>query len=235
MTHPVLPATTVRRGAGLAEQAYTLLRDAILSHTLPPGTRLSVPEIARQLDVSRSPAREAIIRIQYEGLADYLPHRGAVVSRIDLNNLAEIYTIREVLEGLAARLAAENADEHQLEQLEALWSAHAEAIDAADEARRVDLDGEFHREIRAAAGSLRLVESLDRLQGQIRLAMATTSRVGGGPPAALAEHRAILDALRSRDGAAAETVAREHIRRLRENLQTASHDTTDTTEQEEPQ
>lgn len=226
MTHPLMPPATVQRGAGLAEQAYTLLRDAILSHALPPGTRLSVPEIARQLDVSRSPAREAITRIQYEGLADYVPHRGAVVSHIDLAALAEIYTMREVLEGLAARLATENADEEWLAHLESLWNAHSEAIEASEEARRVELDGEFHRQIRAAAGSARLVESLDQLQGQIRLAMATTAKLGGGPPAALAEHRAILDALRSGDAEAAEHLARDHIRRLRESLQTASHETT---------
>jgi len=232
MTNPVLPAATVQRGAGLAEQAYTLLRDAILTHALPPGTRLSVPEIARQLDVSRSPAREAITRIQYEGLADYVPHRGAVVSHIDLASLAEIYTIREVLEGLAARLATENADEEWLAQLESLWSAHAEAIEAGDEARRVELDGEFHRQIRTASQSPRLVESLDRLQGQIRLAMATTARQGGGPPAALAEHRSILDALHSGDGDASEELARDHIRRLRESLETASDETTEKEDRE---
>ncbi|WP_147919019.1 GntR family transcriptional regulator [Ruania zhangjianzhongii] len=212
----------VARGNGLADQAYGVLRDAILSHALPPGSKLSVPEVARWLDISRSPAREAITRIQHDGLADYVPHRGAVVSRIDPEALAEIYAIREVLEGLAARLAAERADEAALARLDVLWTAHAEAVEAGDTAAHVRLDGEFHHRIREAAGNERLTESLGRLQGQIRLAMATTSRRGGGPPVALAEHRAILDAIRSGDGESAEQVARGHIRRLRESLHAAS-------------
>lgn len=222
MTIPLSRPGLVDRGNGLADQAYTALRDAILSHALPPGTKLSVPEVARQLDISRSPAREAITRIQHDGLADYMPHRGAVVSRIDLEALAQIYAIREVLEGLAARLAAERASEPWLAGLQELWDAHAEAVESGDTARHVELDGEFHHRIREAAGNERLAESLDRLQGQIRLAMATTSRRGGGPPVALAEHRAILDAIRTGDGDQAERVAREHIRRLQESLHAAS-------------
>lgn len=231
MTNPLAgPAAgpgLVARGNGLADQAYSVLRDAILSHTLPPGSKLSVPEVARWLEISRSPAREAITRIQHEGLADYVPHRGAVVSRIDLEALAEIYAMREVLEGLAARLAAERADEAALAGLEQLWAAHAEAVEAGDTAAHVRLDGEFHHRVRETAGNDRLTESLGRLQGQIRLAMATTSRRGGGPPVALAEHRAILDAISSGDGEIAERVAREHIRRLRDSLHAASDESAD--------
>lgn len=227
MTNPLAGPGLVARGNGLADQAYSVLRDAILSHALPPGSKLSVPEVARWLDISRSPAREAITRIQHDGLADYIPNRGAVVSRIDPEALAEIYAIREVLEGLAARLAAERADTAAVAGLEELWAAHAAAVESGDTVAHVRLDGEFHHLIRAAAGNERLTSSLGRLQGQIRLAMATTSRRGGGPPAALVEHRAILDAIRTGDGKSAEHVAREHIRRLRESLHAASDENTE--------
>jgi DNA-binding GntR family transcriptional regulator len=206
------------RGDGLAERAYLLLRDAILSHQIPSGSRLSVPEVARQLSISRSPAREAITRIQYEGLADFVPNRGAVVSRIGLDELVEIYDIREVLEGLAARLAARAADPGLTTELERVWTAHREAIQDGDVATHMELDVEFHQLIRTAAGNLRLGEALDRLQGQIRLAMGTTSQRGGGMQAALAEHRQLIEAISAGDPIAAERVARDHIRRLRDSL-----------------
>lgn len=217
----------VARGEGLAEQAYGVLREAILSHALPPGARLSVPELARQLEISRSPVREAIARIQYEGLADFEPHRGAVVARIDLPALAEIYQIREVLEGLAVRLAVESGDSALGTDLEQLWQDHRKAIDEGDEERRIDLDTAFHLRIREAADSERLAEQLDRLQGQIRLAMSTTAHRGGGMQAALAEHRAVLDAVLRGDAAGAEQLARDHIRRLRESLHEAAEPSVD--------
>lgn len=222
MSEQLRVTSTLARGDGLAEQAYAVLRDAILSHDLPPGTRLSVPEIARQLNISRSPAREAIVRIQYEGLADAVPNRGAVVTSIDLAALVEIYEIREVLEGLAARLATERGDDEWLQGLDRLWGEHQQAINDGDVTRHMELDAEFHQSIRETAGSQRLTDALARLQGQIRLAMATTSRRGGGMPAAIAEHRTLIDAMLARDGALAEQVARDHIRRLRESLHAAS-------------
>lgn len=211
----------VTRGEALADQAYAVVRDAILSHALPPGARLSVPEIARQLSISRSPAREAIARIQHEGLAEFVPHRGAVVSRIDLDSLVEIYDIREVLEGLAARLAARRESE-LADELQALWERHKRAVEADDEVLHVQLDTAFHQRIREAAGNQRLAEALERLQGQIRIAMTTTARRGGGRRTALREHGAIIDAIRSGSGDFAEEVARQHIRRLRQSLNQAS-------------
>ena len=222
MENPLRETTPVERGDGLTEQAYSVLRSAILDHVLLPGTKLSVPEIARQLNISRSPAREAIARIQHAGLADYVPHRGAVVSRIDLPALVQIYDIREVLEGLATRLASRQVDDAWLDELDALWAEHSAAVESGDHDAHVRLDGEFHHRIRDAATNVRLADSLDSLQGQIRLAMATTSRRGGGARTAVAEHRMILDAIRARDAESAERQARSHIRRLRDSLDEAA-------------
>ena len=227
MSHPLHEGASVARGDGLTEQAYLVLRNAILNNVLPPGTKLSVPEIARQLNISRSPAREAVARIQHEGLADYVPHRGAFVTRIDLAALAEIYDIREVLEGLAGRLATERVDEAWIDDLDRLWAEHSRAIEAGDISRHIRLDGEFHQRIREAAGNSRLAEFLDSLQGQIRLAMTTTSRRGGGAAAAIAEHRDVIDAMRARDGDLVERTLKSHIRRLHDSLNAASDEVAD--------
>jgi len=216
--------TMPARASALAEQAYVTLRDAILSHQLPPGTRLSVPEMARQLGISRSPAREAITRIAHEGLAHVEPHRGAVVADIRASDLIEIYAIREVLEGLACRLAAVRITDTDLDALGLLLEEHQEAVAAGNAERHYTLDQRFHAAIRDIAGNSRLRESLDRLQGQIRVAMFTTRRSPGGMPQALAEHRLILEALATKEPTRAEQAGRGHIARLLQDLeQTIDH------------
>ena len=214
--------TSVQRGNALVDQAYAVIRNAILDRHLEPGSRLSVPEIARQLDISRSPVREAIARIEYEGLAESISHRGAVVASIGFDDLISIYDLREVLEGLAARLATQSAEATLIDDLEENWAAHRGAVDRGDVERHMKLDADFHRLIREASGNMRLAENLRQLQGQIRVAMSTTVARRGGMHAALAEHRALIDAIRSGDRDVAESVARDHIIRLRESLHDAA-------------
>lgn len=205
-------------GAALADQAYLSLREAILAGQLVPMTPLSVPEVARRLGISRSPAREAIARLAAEGLARVEPRRGAVVARITVEDLNEIYEVREVLEGLACRLAARLIDDGQLAELEAVITKHRAAIEAGDVDAHMASDQEFHRIVRAVAENGRLTESLGRLQGEIRVAMNTTHRLHGGMRQALAEHEEIFEALQRREPEVAEEVARRHIRRLRQGL-----------------
>lgn len=224
MAQLALDPTAIVRGVGLVDQAYSAIRAAILSGTLAPGMRLSVPDLARQLDISRSPVREAIARIEYEGLARSSSHRGAVVVEIGLEELISIYEVREVLEGLAGRLAAKSVDEPLVQKLEENWHEHDEAVARGDVAAHMELDAGFHRLVRDAARNERLASSLRRLQGQIRVAMDTTVARRGGMHAALAEHRALIDAIRDGDPSRAERVSREHIIRLRESLHDAAVD-----------
>lgn len=222
MAQHTLDTSSITRGDGLVDKAYKVIRDAILSRRLAPGSRLSVPEFARQLDISRSPVREAITRIEYEGLAESTSHRGAVVVQIGLDELIGIYELREVLEGLAARLATRAADTTVIDDLEQNWQAHHDAVESGDVDRHMELDAAFHGHIRDAAGNLRLSDNLRQLQGQIRVAMTTTVARRGGMDAALAEHRTLIDAIRGGDPAVAENVARDHITRLRESLHDAA-------------
>ncbi len=209
---------SLQPGAGLADQAYEYLRDAILNGQLAPLTPLSAPEVARRLGISRSPAREAIARLAAEGLARLEPRRGAVVAQITLDDLEEIYEVREVLEGLACRLAALALDDTAMKEIDEVVAEHRAAVTVGDVARHMAADQRFHKLVRSIAGNRRLTESLDRLQGEIRVAMNTTHRVAGGMHQALAEHEEIAEALRRRDPVAAEEAGRRHIRRLRQGL-----------------
>lgn len=214
MSDPLANATRISRGEALAEQAYQRLRDAILSHQLTPGTHLSVPSIARRLGISRSPAREAIARIAHDGLAHVRSGRGAVVADFSPSDLVEIYELREVLEGLASRLAVETMPTENIERLEQILEEHQAVVARGDFSRHMQLDQAFHQLVRRSTGNSRLNDSLDRLQGQVRVAMHTTHRSPGGMRQAVAEHRQILHALRARELETAEQASRAHVARL---------------------
>lgn len=223
---------TLSRGDALVDQAHRVLREKLLNHELLPGSRLSVPEVARGLNISRSPAREAITRIIFEGLAEFVPNKGAIVASISTSDLVHIYELREVLEGLASRLAAVHIDDGGLAKLEEILESHTAAVARDDVRAHMEFDADFHHTIRNFSDNARLIDSLNRLQGQVRLAMATTHLLGGGMQKALAEHRLIIDSLREGDPEHAEQVARHHIARLRRNLEKAAARGTDSTARE---
>lgn len=214
----------VVQGDGLAEQVYRLLRDDIVEGRLKAGERLSVPEVAAQLGVSRSPVREAITRLAYGGLAVLEPRRGAVVATITLEELRDIYEIREVLEGLVCRLAAERITDEAILILDAAMARHRAAVEAGDSQAHKDLDQLFHQLLRASARHARVAESLNVLQDQIRMAMGVTGRGSGAPMQALADHEAILLAVRARNRTAAEAAGRAHVARLLSELEGAEPD-----------
>ncbi len=212
-----VPFSALPQQPRVADSVHATLREAIMAGRLAPGSRLSVPLLAQQLNVSRSPVREAVQRLVQEGLADEEPHRGAGVARLDPVELVPLYEIREVLEGLSARLAAQHADEADLQALGAAHEVHAAALERGDAAHHVPLDMAFHAMLRAAAHHTELDRYLDQVQGKIAIAM-----LGGNPLVwsrqAIVEHRAILDAVLARDPDAAEAAARAHICRVRGDL-----------------
>lgn len=208
------------RQDSLTAQTQFALRELILDHKLPPGSRLSVPEIAKLLGVSRTPAREAIAEIVSEGLAVKRANRGAVVVDLTGNDLVEIYLLREVLEGLAARLATLRRTPQQLTVLEEILTAHDRAVKDSNIQSHFDLDREFHTSILEIAGNERLTTSLGMLRSQIDIAMKTTHKGPGGIALALDEHRSIFHHISNRNPSEAEEAARRHIQRLRESLKT---------------
>lgn len=212
-----LELAPVPAGERMADVAYTELRQAILSGRLSPGTRLSVPALAQQLQVSRSPVRDAVQRLVQEGLAHEEPRRGAAVSTITAADLADIYQVREVLEALASKLAARSLAGKQLALLQGIFRAHQRAVAAERWDEHIELDMRFHREVRIAAGNPHLLSALDEIQTQVRLAMLTTT-VTAGPRQALRDHADILHALARGDGEAASSAAGRHVARLRDNL-----------------
>jgi DNA-binding GntR family transcriptional regulator len=198
----------------LGEQAFRRLREAIIRGALPAGSKISERGLATRLGISAQPVREALRRLEREGLVVTLPRSGTVVAEVGPGQLAELGRIRAALEGVAAALAAERLDHEGLARLAGLLR-RMEAGTAAGDAAALDAaNEEFHALIHAAAGNAFLARSLGSLRAYDHA--GTHRAVGSTPrdlPKSLAEHKAIVAAFRRRDPALAEARMRQHVLR----------------------
>ena len=189
--------------------AYARLLDDIRSGVLAPGARLTETEIAERLHISRTPVREAIRRLEADGLVAHLPRAGAVVRKLDHSEVMELYEMRLVLEGTAARLAARAASEVEIDELAAI-NAEMEAA-GGDGAALFELNTQFHRTLIRAARNRFLVRSVEAVHTTLLILGPSTLALPDRARAAVAEHAAVVVALRRRDGEAAETTMRAHM------------------------
>ncbi|MFJ9129362.1 MULTISPECIES: GntR family transcriptional regulator [unclassified Streptomyces] len=212
----------VAAGSLLADRAYEELKGAVLANRLRPGDALSVPALAAQLSISRSPVREAVQRLIHDGLATHVPHKGAVVATVDVEDVRQLYVVREVMEGLAARLATERLDASRVAELRDLLERHEREVGTGvDERTHIEMDMAYHRMIREVADNPHLTAALDTIQGRAHLALHQLWRGQEAPRLAVAEHRRIFEAMTSGDPDAADLAARDHIRKLRIRLSQA--------------
>jgi len=193
------------------DKVYRSLRQAIVSGRLMPGERLVERKLAEQLSVSRTPVREAIRSLELEGMVYHVPRVGVLVAQIKDDEIHEVYRIRAVLEGLAARMAAERVVQHQLDRLTVLLKRMEELAGNNDLEDLEEVHQEFNDVLYSAAGSPRLYSMItslvDHVSRMVRVGYTNPRRVAQ----AAREHRLILDALRMQDGELAERTAREHI------------------------
>ncbi len=193
----------------LGQEAYDRIRAAIRDGTLPPGLRLTETDLAARFGVSRTPVRGAIARLEAEGLLTHEPRRGLTVTRPDHAGVMELYVMREILEGAAARLAAQHATEAELAAMGEI--VEAEPVAFGDPGRLAELNLRLHGLLYLSAHNRYLLRSLEQLSATMALLPSLLTR-GGRAETAHAEHRAMLEALRRRDGEGAEAAARTHAR-----------------------
>jgi DNA-binding GntR family transcriptional regulator len=201
----------------LAEEAFGKLVHAITSGEFQPGQKLSESELARQLGISRGPLREALGRLEGR-LVMRTPRIGVRVIEFDREDLEQLFYVREALEGMAARLAAERMSSSELAQLKELLALHANQpeLAAGSAYYQRSHDEDFHFTIVRAARCERLEQMLlDELYYQLRIQRLRSSTRPGRALQALAEHREILAALESRNADSAESTMRHHIRNAR--------------------
>jgi DNA-binding GntR family transcriptional regulator len=201
---------------GQLEHTYQRLRDAIMNGTYLPNQRLIEAEVTVALGVSRTTLRAALIRLHEEGLVEIEVNRGARVRAFSLEEAIQILLVREVLEGLAAVLATQNATEDDLVSLRGVVEEMEEAVAIDDVMRYSSLNHRFHRIILDAAGHEIVARFLGSLQYPLIRYQFGSILVPGRRDRSLGEHKAILAALEARDAVEAERVARLHVSNVRE-------------------
>lgn len=202
---------------GSATDAVTdVLREAILDGRLPPSTWLREDELARHLNVSRTPVREALRRLTDENLTVRTAHRGTIVAQMSLEDIVAVYLVRESLEGLAARMTAARRAPGVVDALLAVHNQMAAAAAVGDTSALVSLNLDFHRVLRDASGNAYLNRFLTQVEHAVRRFGRTTYEYPDRTRAGLAEHQAIIEAVAAADADLAAKRAAEHMRNARE-------------------
>lgn len=188
---------------------YAFLQDQIASGRLPAGARIVTDAIAQQLGLSRMPVREALRQLDAEGLVTIRPNRGAVVTSLSPEALAEVLEMRGVLEGLAARHAARRATPADIEDLDALTAAMRRS--GTDPVRWTQRHEDFHDRVCQLSGRPRLTLDARRLRLAVRPYTRLYAERHAEPEALGHEHELIVDALRDRDARRAERLVIAHV------------------------
>lgn len=206
------------RAESLVDQIATSLRNAVLDGSLKPGQRLRQEQLASDLGVSRTPLREAMRKLEEEGLIQILPSRGAHVARLDAAEQAAFYEVREALDGLAARLAAQHIQPEQTTELQRILDAMSAHVEKDEQIDWHSANLRFHQVIYEASGNAPLL----RIFSQIRVTELTnpmTSEIyRPRRELSLLEHREICAAILGGDQQSAESAARAHMQSARQTL-----------------
>jgi DNA-binding GntR family transcriptional regulator len=201
----------VRTGMTLTERVYTTIKEAILDLKLQPGSPLVEDELARQLGTSKTPVRDALFTLERDGLVTKIPYKGTYVSEVSLRDATEIFELRAVLEGLAARLAADGFGPEEFAEADRLLDAADEARARGDREAASQLGAQFHWLILQQAENRRLKPILAKLEEHLRRLRRLSDLRQGRLEKSAREHRAILAALRARDAYAVEGAMRNHL------------------------
>lgn len=209
---PVDSGGSIVRGGDVAlgEAVFRSLCEALQAGSYRSGDRLREEEVAQRLKVSRTPVREALGRLAARGFVAPAGGRGLIVRSLDISEVLELYAMREIMEGAAARLAAAHASPTEIDALRDIEQAFVEAP-ASNTTDMARLNRAFHEAICRAARNRYLDNASRELQDWIALLGPTTFTVSGRPSTSHDEHRAIIEAIAARDGDKAEQFARAHI------------------------
>lgn len=199
---------TAERDTPHGEQAYQRLVEAIANGELPPGTRLREMELSERLGLSRTPVREALRALEADGLVRHQPRQGAMVRQLDHAEVMELYEMRAVLEGTAARLAARMASPVEVQALTAL---NAEFAATQDPAAAAEINQQFHLTLIGAARNRFLLRAVEALRKTMLILGPTTMTIEARVEEAASEHAGVIAAMEDRDGARAEALMRSHI------------------------
>lgn len=205
-------------GYSLADKVFRQLEEEILNGALKAGEQLTEVRISQRLGVSRTPVREAIHRLEQDGLVRLIPNKGATVVGVSEQDLRDIYDIRMQLEGLASKWAAQRVTEEECRALQDLLELQEFYTSKDDFEQLRNLDSRFHEMIYQLSGSRTLRQTLSSLHHLVQRYRKMSFATAGRSQKVLGEHQKIVDAIRSHDPEAAEKATFEHIENSATNM-----------------
>lgn len=197
----------------LPQQAYIIIQKAILNLQLQPNEAFLEREIIDMLEMSRTPVREALIRLEMDRWIRLIPRKGFSVEPIIKENIEQICQIAEALDGVAAELATFNVDEEHLEILDSLITNQEKYLNENNLKAYLDADNQFHHLIIEYSHNERLIDIMDSHSDQLYRARLFTINERKLPIRSIKEHRAIVAAMRAQDSKAAQLLMRSHRHR----------------------
>ncbi|MCL7749232.1 GntR family transcriptional regulator [Halalkalibacter alkaliphilus] len=190
---------------------YESVKKALLNGEFKPGQRVIERELCESLEVSRTPVREALNRLVMEGLLENQAYKGILVPRLNVKSITDLVEVREVMEGLAARKAAENITKEGIKKLRAILDDSYKAMEDDNIRELVHINDELHNTIVEISDNQFVKETLQRLKYRIILARSTSLAVPFRPEDTIKEHIEIINAIEQKDSESAEIKAKQHI------------------------
>jgi DNA-binding GntR family transcriptional regulator len=212
------PLSPVRGPFSLNEQAYQAIKEAILNFKLEPGSPLVESELAKQLGMSKTPVRDALLQLEREGLVTKILFKGTYVTEISRQSIIDIFEIRTVLEGLAARLATPNLGDGDLRRLATIIEDHDQALRSGNHDRAAQFNKQFHELIITGSGNNQLKAFLSNLDDQLQRFRTLSIYQRGQSDKSAEEHGKVLAALQKRDAYQAEEMMRAHLHSVLDDL-----------------
>lgn len=202
----------------LREIVFEHLRNSIINGDLKPGQRLMELQLAEQLGVSRTPIREAIRKLELEGLVEMIPRKGAYVADLSVKDVLDVLEVRMFLEGLAARLAAERMDEDEIDELRFILIKFDEALKNKDKEGMIEQDNKFHYKIIEGSKNNKLIQIVQGLHEQVQRFRIIYFTEYTSHEDLRRHHKAILNAIANRNPEQAQLSAQTHVERVEESI-----------------
>lgn len=199
----------IERHQTLREKILETIREAILRGTLRPGEKVPEPELAERFGISRTPIREAFRQLESEGFLTVVPRKGAVVTDLSERDVEEFYSIKSILEGYAARIAAEKLSDRDIERLNGINERLEQLAREGDVKTFFRVHNEFHELFIRAAGNDKLAELIGQLVLKFNRLRMTSLSLPGRMEISVLEHKKIIEAFQAHNGELADNLVRK--------------------------
>jgi len=205
------PARRAPRAADSVERAYNAIRKMVVDFHLRPDQRINEMQLARQLNLSRTPVREALNRLASEGFLVLRPNLGFFFRALETDDLVQLFELRTIVETGGLALACERADDEAITSVEAFWKMAQQRYRDHDADEILSLDESFHVKLMELSGNQELVRTLIGINARIRFIRRVQISLGKYHPKLIDEHTRLLEAVRARDSQRCAELLRDHI------------------------